>query len=105
MKVSKPFLSAILVVIIACVLVGAAIMLLRSALVVRNDWNGVHPFQTSTPTLTLFPEQGWWTSMPTAPSLGILPTSTATSISSPKSTSSPQVATTRQPSSTPIHQP
>jgi hypothetical protein len=99
MKVSKPFLSAILVVIIACVLVGAAIMLLRSAIVVRDDWNGVHPFQTSTPTLTLFPEQGWWTSMPTAPGLGVLPTPSVTS------TSSTKMAPTRQPSSTPIHQP
>ena len=99
MKVSKPFLSVILVVIIACVLVGAAIMLLRSALVVREDWNGVHPFQTSTATLTLFPEQGWWTSMPTAPGLGIIPTPSVTSASSTKGTP------TRQPSSTPIHQP
>ena len=79
MKVSKPFLSAVLVVIIACVLVGAAIFLLRSAIVVRDDWNGVHPFQTSTPTLTLFPEQGWWVSMPTAPCLGC----TATPIVTP----------------------
>ena len=105
MKVSKPFLSAILVVIIACVLVGAAIMLLRSAIVVREDWNGVHPFQTSTATLTLFPEQGWWTSMPTAPGLGILPTPSVTRIASPKSTSSPQGTPNHQPSSTPIHQP
>ena len=99
MKVSKPFLSAILVVIIACVLVGAAIMLLRSALVVRDDWNGAHPFQTSTPTLTLFPEQGWWTSIPTAPGLGVLPIPSITSASSTK------WSPTRQPSSTPIHQP
>ena len=98
MKVSKPFLSAVLVVIIACVLVGAAIMLLRSALVVREDWNGVHPFQTSTPTLTLFPDQGWWISIPTAPGLGVLPTPSPTSASSPKK------APTHQPSSTPIHQ-
>jgi hypothetical protein len=74
MKVSKPFLSAILVVIVACVLVGAAIMLLRSALVVRDDWNGVHPFQTSTPTLTVFPEQGWWASIPTSPGLWVTKT-------------------------------
>ena len=99
MKVSKPFLSAILVVIIACVLVGAAIMLLRSALVVRDDWNDVHPFQTSTPTLTLFPEQGWWTSIPTAPGLGVTKAPSETSASSPKR------APTHQPSSTPIHQP
>ena len=99
MKVSKPFLSAILVVIIACVLVGAAIMLLRSALVVRDDWNGVHPFQTSTATLTLFPDQGWWTSMPTALGLGVLPTP------SPTSTFSTKRAPTPQSSSTPIHQP
>ena len=99
MKISKPFLSAVLVVIIACVLVGAAIMLLRSALVVRDDWNGAHPFQTSTPTLTLFPNQGWWTSIPTAPGLGILKTPSVTSASSTK------WSPTRQPSSTPIHQP
>ena len=105
MKVSKPFLSAVLVVIIACVLVGAAIMLLRSALVVREDWNGVHPFQTSTATLTLFPIQGWWTSITTPPGLGVLPSPTATRISSLKSTLSPQGAPTHQPSSTPIHQP
>jgi len=98
-KVSKPFLSAVLVVIIACVLVGAAVMLLRSALVVREDWNGVHPFQTSTPTLTLFTEsrlvdhpfhRAWF---------GILKTPSVTSASSTK------WAPTHQPSSTPIHQP
>ena len=99
MKVSKPFLSAILVVIIACVLVGAAIMLLRSALVVRDDWNGVHPFQPSTSTLTLFPDQGWWTSIPTAPGLGILKTPSVTSASSTKG------IPTHQPSSTPTHKP
>ena len=99
MKVSKPFLSAILVVIIACVLVGAAIMLLRSAIVVREDWNGMHPFQTSTPTQTLFPDQGWWTSIPTAPGLGV---HTTPSVSR---TSSLKKAPTLQPSTTPIHQP
>jgi hypothetical protein len=70
MKVSKQILAAILVVIIACVLVGVSILLLRSALVVHNDWSGAHPILTSTPTLTLFPDQGWWASMPTAPGLG-----------------------------------
>ena len=105
MKVSKPFLSAVLVVIIACVLVGAAIMLLRSALVVRDDWNGVHPFQTSTPTLTLFPDQGWWTSIPTAPGLGILPTPTAQHLGPERVHRQRRWSPTRQPSSTPIHQP
>ena len=99
MKVSKPVLSAVLVAIIACVLVGASIMLLRSAVIVRDDWSGIFPIHTSTPTLTLFPDQGWWTSIPTAPGLGVLPTPSPTSASSPKK------APTHQPSSTPIHQP
>jgi len=99
MKVSKPFLSAVLVAIIACVLVGASIMLLRSAVIVRDDWSGIYPIHTTTPTLTLFPEQGWWTSMPTAPGLGVHPTPAITSASSTKGTP------THQPSSTPTHKP
>jgi len=67
----QPFLSAVLVVIIACVLVGRCGHAAPLGLVFREDWNGVHPFQTSTPTLTLLPNQGWWTSIPTAPGLGI----------------------------------
>jgi len=90
MKVSIKLLAVLLVVVIACVLIVTAILLLRTPIVVQNDWNGAHPIDTTTPTLTLFPDQGWWTAMPTAPGLGGIPTPTF------KKTPSPQgISTTR----------
>ena len=74
MKVSKKILAAP-GGIIACVLIVTTILLLRTPIVVQNDWNGAHPIDTTTPTLTLFPDQGWWTAMPTAPGLGEHPDS------------------------------
>jgi hypothetical protein len=90
MKVSKKILAVLLVGIIACVLIVTTILLLRTPIVVQNDWNGAHPIDTTTPTLTLFPDQGWWTAMPTAPGLGDIPTPTFT-----KSPSSLGIPTTR----------
>ena len=90
MKVSKKIIAVILVMVIACVLIVTAILLLRTPIVVQDNWNGAHPIQTTTPTLTLFPDQGWWTSMPTAPGLGGVPTPTLTTTSSPQGTPSPQ---------------
>jgi len=84
MKVSKKLLAVLLVVVIACVLIVTTILLLRTPIVVQNDWNGAHPIDTTTPTLTLFPDQGWWTAMPTAPGLGGIPTPTFTKTPSPQ---------------------
>lgn len=74
MKVSKNGLAVILVVITACVLVIVVIQLLHTP-VMLNDWNGPSTIHTTTPTLTLFPAQGWWTSLPTDPGVKGVPTS------------------------------
>ena len=84
MKVSIKLLAVLLVVFIACVLIVTTILLLRTPILVQNDWNGAHPIDTTTPTLTLFPDQGWWTAMPTAPGLGGIPTPTFTKTPSPQ---------------------
>jgi len=84
MKVSKKLLAVILVVVIACVLIVTAILLLRTPILVQNDWIGAHPIDTTTPTLTLFLDQGWWTAMPTSPGLGGIPTPTLTKSPSPQ---------------------
>ena len=84
MKVSKKLLAVLLVMVIACVLIVTAILLLRTPIVVQSGWNGAHPIDTTTPTLTLFPDQGWWMSMPTAPGLGGIPTPTFTKTPSPQ---------------------
>jgi hypothetical protein len=78
MKVSKRILTGLLMVMLGCLLVVAAILLLRTPLLVPDPWSGVHPIHTTTPTLTLFPAQGWWTSLPTAPGLEGLPTPVGT---------------------------
>ena len=95
MKVSKNVLAMILVVITACVLVIAAIQFVHNP-VVQNDWNGPSTINTTTPTLTLFPAQGWWTSMPTDPGVKGVPT-----LRSPNPTRTPVPTWTTVPHSSP----
>ena len=89
MKVSKNVFAVFLVVITTCVLVIVAIQLLHTP-VMLNDWNGPSTINTTTPTLTLFSAQGWWTSIPTDPGFEGIPTSWIPNpISTPPPRSSP----------------
>ena len=82
MKVSRKFLVMIPFAVIACVLIVVAILKLREP-ILQNDWSGAYSIHTTTPTFALFQEQGWWTSMPTAPGLGIIPTTTPSPTAQP----------------------
>jgi hypothetical protein len=60
-KISKPFLAVVLVGIIACLLITAAILLTRTPIVIKdNDWSGAHALKTSTPTANIFPAAPGW---------------------------------------------
>jgi hypothetical protein len=60
-KISKPFLAVVLVGIIACLLITAAILLTRTPIVIKdNDWSGAHAFKTTTPTAAIFPAAPGW---------------------------------------------
>jgi len=72
--VNQKIVPVILLLVIVCILVVAAILILRKP-IVENPWGGVPKIETTTPTLTLFPDQGWWTDLPTPPGLGITPSS------------------------------
>ena len=63
---NKKIMPVILFLVIIFVLV-VAILLVRRKPIVANSWNGAPAFKTTTPTLTLLPEQGWWNDIPTAP--------------------------------------
>ena len=69
MKITRPSLAVILVVVGSCILIGLSILFLHTPIIRDNHWIGQYPIDTTTPTLTIFPGQGWWTSMPTAPGL------------------------------------
>jgi len=75
-KIFKKVLPAFLLVVAACLLVVVAIQLLTPG--DGSDWAGVHTINTTTPTLTLYPDQGWWTSMPTAPAVPGIPSPSIT---------------------------
>ncbi len=57
--------AVILFLAVALALVVAAILMTRKP--IKDDsWNGSLSFTTTTPTLTLLPEAGWWNNLPTA---------------------------------------
>jgi uncharacterized membrane protein YhaH (DUF805 family) len=57
--------SLILFLVITLVVVVAAILVTRKP-VNDDSWSGVLSFSTSTPSLTLLPDAGWWSDLPTA---------------------------------------
>ena len=83
MKISKPFLAVVLVGVIACLLITAAILLTRTPIVIKdNDWSGAHALKTTTPTAAIFPAAPGWskTMLPISSPQGTpaLPTRAAT---------------------------
>jgi len=61
MKISKPFLAVVLVGIIACLLITAAILLNRTPIVIKDyGWSGAHALKTTTPTAAIFPTAPDW---------------------------------------------
>ncbi len=55
----------VLFLLASLVLVGAAILLLRKPSD-DHSWSGDLAFATTTPTLTLLPEAGWWGNLPSS---------------------------------------
>ncbi len=81
MKISKQFLGGFGVGMLTCLLIAATIMVLHKPVVVQdNGWSGAQGIATTTPTIPLFPANGWWTTL--------MPVASPEGVSSPEGTSS-----------------
>ncbi len=50
---------------LAFVVILAALLFLRRPIDVKG-WNGILPIETTSPTMTLLPDDGWWNDLPTS---------------------------------------
>lgn len=78
MKISRKSLSVLLYAALTITLIITAILLARTPVEIQDSWSGANALASTTPTTGLFQDKGWWTSMPTAPGLGGLPTPSET---------------------------
>jgi len=95
MKFSRNAFAVATLLIVSCVLVVVAIQLSNTP-VVQTNWSGPATLKAVTPTPTLYPAQGWWTSMLTDPGI-TLPTKWT-----PKPSWTPKATWTQVPTWTPV---
>jgi hypothetical protein len=70
--VKKRTMSVILFLVIVFILL-VAFLLVTHKPIVDYSWKGVPAIETTTPTPTLLPDQGWWKNLPTAPGHRVIP--------------------------------
>ncbi|MGB8211980.1 MAG: hypothetical protein WCE68_00345 [Anaerolineales bacterium] len=64
MKISRNLVIVLVFLVCALLMVVAALQLTHGS--GDHHWDGLQVLNTSTPTLTLFPANGWWTTLPTS---------------------------------------
>jgi hypothetical protein len=60
MKISKSFLGALGVGVIACLLIAATLLVLHKPILQDNGWSGTQPISTTTPSAAIFPAAPDW---------------------------------------------